>query len=290
MLPEQALDWRRSYQSVIFRRYVLLACLEDCQKLDLTDDFAREEGAAVVDEGVLWVAMRIEGALSLPLCNDVVARLRRHFLCLATLSFVVPIAQPARAQPREPELQFDIPAQPLDVALEAYMQITGLQVLYKSALTNARVSPGLKGRFTPRQALSKLLAGTSLTARYTTESAFTLLPASIARARPVRRIDSYEAYLGDAQNHIVAALCKDAATRPGTYRVALQFSIGQSGLIGDAFLLDTTGDRIRDQAIVAALHGLPIGEGPPTNMPQPVTMLISPRASGLPDECRRLAR
>jgi Secretin and TonB N terminus short domain len=219
-------------------------------------------------------------------CNQASAWL---LLCLMASSFAV-LIQPAGAQSPEPEIQFDLPVEPLDTALEAYMQITGSQVLYRSALTNARVSTALKGRFTPTQALAKLLAGTSLTARYTTEGAFTIIPVSIVQPGAAREVARYEAYLGDAQNRIIAALCSDVGTRPGTYRAALQFSINASGLIEDAVLLGTTGDRTRDQEIAAALHGIPMGEGPPTSMPQPVTMLITPRASGLPNECRSFAR
>jgi hypothetical protein len=170
------------------------------------------------------------------------------------------------------------------------MQITGLQVLYKSALTNGHVSAELKGRFTPSQALSRLLAGTSLTARYTTEGAFTVRSVAVSQLDAARQMANYELYLGDAQSRIISALCKDTRTRPGNYRVAVQFSIGRSGRVDDPFLLDTTGDDARDQNIVSALRGLAIGEAPPTSMPQPVTVLIAPRAPGLPDECQRFSR
>jgi hypothetical protein len=198
----------------------------------------------------------------------------------------------SQSQGQETEIQFDIPAQPLDVALESYMQITGLQVLYKSALTTARFSTDVKGRFTRSDALRKLLAGTSLSARYTIEGAFTVMPASVLQADTfaARQIDAYDVYLGNAQSRVIAALCKTAATRPGNYRVAVQFSIGQTGLIDDVSLLDTTGDPTRDRNVVASLRGLPIGQAPPTTMPQPVTMLVTPRAPALTDECERFSK
>jgi hypothetical protein len=168
------------------------------------------------------------------------------------------------------------------------MQATGLQVLYKSALTSGRFSAEVKGRFSPAQALTLLLAPTGLTARDTTENAFTIIPTTSAPAdKPDARWRAdYDLYLGKAQSRIIAALCTGAATRPGGYRVALQFSIGRSGRIDEASLLDTTGDRIRDANILEALRGLPLGRAPPSDMPQPVTMLVAPRAAGLPNECR----
>jgi hypothetical protein len=192
----------------------------------------------------------------------------RSFFHLAVLSLVLILGSSAFAcaQPsgHDAEIQFDISAQPLDAALEAYMQVTGLQVLYRSALTASQFSSDVKGRFTPSQALAKLLAGTSLRARYTTDGAFTVFPtaSAVPDASEVRQIAAYEVYLGNAQHRVVVALCQNAVTRPGGYRAALQLSIGQSGLIDDASLLDTTGDRTRDQTIVAVLHGLPIGQTP----------------------------
>ena len=70
---------------------------------------------------------------------------RRDFvsfsLSLMLLSFVVALAPSAWGQSgQQVEVEFDVPAQSLDVALEAYMQVTGLQVLYQSALTTGRLS------------------------------------------------------------------------------------------------------------------------------------------------------
>jgi hypothetical protein len=56
--------------------------------------------------------------------------------------------------------------QSLNAALEIYMQATGLQVLYRNALTASRISTPVVGRLTPRQALDELLVGTNLAARY----------------------------------------------------------------------------------------------------------------------------
>lgn len=213
---------------------------------------------------------------------------------LVALAFVVALPSFAEGQStgQEAEIQFDIPAQPLDVALEAYMRAAGLQVLYKSALATGRFSTGVEGRFTPSQALARLLAGTNLAARYTIEGAFTVFPAPNAHsdASSAEQIAGYDIYLGNVQNRVIAALCRNVATRPGTYRAAVQFSIGQAGVIDDISLLDSTGDQARDQDIVGALRRLPIGQVPPPSMPQPVTMLVMPRAPGLPDECQRFLR
>ena len=209
---------------------------------------------------------------------------------LLSLSFLVVLTLSAHGQlAQDAEIQFDVPAQSLDAALESYMQVTGFQVLYESALTADRFSSEVKGRFKASQALNKMLVGTRLAVRITTEGAFTVLPVSIVRpdAAERRQIINYDVFLGNAQNRIITALCKEAATRPGTYRAALQFSIDQSGLVSDASLLDTTGDQTRDQALTSSLRGLVIGQAPPADMPQPITMLVIARST---NECRHLSR
>lgn len=208
-----------------------------------------------------------------------------------TMLAVVASVAFARAQPAsvDPELRFDIPSQPLDGALESYMQVTGLQVLYASALTGARVSAGIKGQLTPREALDELLVGTGLAARSTAEGAFTLVGLARPHSVPSRQVASFEDYLARVQDRIIAVLCRQTATRPGSYRVALQFSIGSAGTIRNAALLGPSGDDVRDEAIAAALRGVSVGQGAPHDMPQPVTMLISPSAAGR-NECQDAAR
>lgn len=212
-----------------------------------------------------------------------VVRLVALFFVGFGLSFV------DRSWAAEAEQQFDIPRQPLDAALEAFMQATGLQVLYKSTITKSHFSTAVRGRLVPSDALSRLLSGTNLFARFTTETAFTLFsnPRANPDAAQASFIATYIGFLGDAQRRIIHALCQRDATRPGGYRVALQFSISQLGEIDEPSLLDTSGDQMRDQYIVAALRRLPIGQTPPEGMPQPVTMLVMPRALGLPSDCQQ---
>jgi secretin/TonB-like protein len=214
-------------------------------------------------------------------------------LSLAWLSCLAVLTPSAHGQSlQQAEVEFDVPAQSLDGALEAYMQVTGLQVLYQSALTAGRFSTALKGRFTAPQALTRLLAGTRLSPRFTMEGAFTVLPVSIVQPEQIERrpAASYDSFLGNAQSRIITALCREAATRPGTYRAAVQLSIGQTGLISDASLLDTTGDQARDQTITSMLRGLAIGQAPPAGMPQPITMLVTPRAAESTNECQSFSR
>jgi hemoglobin/transferrin/lactoferrin receptor protein len=58
--------------------------------------------------------------------------------------------------------RYDIPAGPLGSALSAYAAQTGLLLVFDAALTRGLAVQPLAGRYTPRDALQRLLAGTGL--------------------------------------------------------------------------------------------------------------------------------
>ncbi|WP_298330737.1 TonB-dependent receptor [Asticcacaulis sp.] len=75
------------------------------------------------------------------------------------------MAAPALAQTStatETVQAYNLPAQDLNRALLQFAQSAGLQLFYDNNLVDGRRSGALKGNYTPRQALTKLLAGTGL--------------------------------------------------------------------------------------------------------------------------------
>jgi hypothetical protein len=210
-------------------------------------------------------------------------------LCSATsLSLSAAAAQSSDLAPTTP-IVLDIPAQPLEAALDAYGAKSRMHVLYESNLTSGRRSVAVDGRFTPAEALRLLLAGTDLTARFTGARSFTLAPAPheasragtsvVAVASPVPprwHVLDFPHFLGGVQAGITERLCQDDGTRPGAYRITLRFWIDSSGAIQSPMLVESSGDKILDAAITADLSHLVFSEAPPTDMPQPVTMVIEP--------------
>lgn len=77
------------------------------------------------------------------------------------------VAQARAGQPGPAQQQFDIPAQPLNAALEAFARSSGWQVGYPAALAQGKTSTALRGGFTPVDALARLLTGTGLAYRVT---------------------------------------------------------------------------------------------------------------------------
>ncbi len=74
----------------------------------------------------------------------------------------------------EQTYEFDIPSKPLPRAIADFSAVTGLQVLYTETSTYDHTAPALRGAFTARQALERLVAGSGLSYRYTSANAVTL--------------------------------------------------------------------------------------------------------------------
>ncbi len=82
---------------------------------------------------------------------------------LMVASALAAIAVPAGAQ-EAARIAFDIPAQALDGSLRAFAQQAQAQVLFDEATVAGLQAPALKGSHTAGEALSRLLAGTGITA------------------------------------------------------------------------------------------------------------------------------
>ncbi len=198
-------------------------------------------------------------------------------------------------------VKFDIPAQSLIDALQAYSRQTGVQVMFETASAAGYRSASVEGELMPEVALRKLLADTDLRIRYSRTSAVTLAPASAPNpdeppARPLAAADlaldtlrvsgtpepsdrgRLGEYIGVVQADIQSALKKVAKTRRGDYRVAVRLWIDPSRTIQRAELDGSTGDRDRDSSIASALQGLVLSQQAPANTPQPLRFMIAIRA------------
>lgn len=108
---------------------------------------------------------------------------------LATLAAAALFASVAVAQSR---VAIDIPAEPLDAALNALARQAGVQLVFASALTAGKTAPRVQGRYSVEETLHHLLAQTGLTARRQGDDTFTIeaagsgaevtLPATVATA------------------------------------------------------------------------------------------------------------
>jgi TonB family protein len=182
------------------------------------------------------------------------------------------------------QFDFDIPAQPLDVALDRYAAASQRPVLFPSELVVGRVSAPVRGRYLPEVALNLLLQNTGLTAEKGHSGpadAFVLsqADASAFAAAPYAGIDALvrdTRFPGMVQARIWRALCDNARTAPGAYRGLLRFRLDTDGRMQDVRLLASTGNARRDIAVVETLRSVQVGPPPSDMVQQPLTMLIVP--------------
>ena len=222
------------------------------------------------------------------------------YLALLVAGMLAAHAEDGRvARPSEP-IEFNIPAQSLANALQAYGQTTGIQVLYESNSAGSRMSAAVQGKFAPDTALNLLLTGTGLKVRYLRPDAITLalpdadgpgVPSSTAPSASsdlslgtlrVRRSGDDATRLRDysqsVQMDIQNALRKNAKTRDGSYRAVLDLWIDPASTIERTELFRSTGDRDRDAAVTTTLRGVTISRPTPVNTPQPIRVVIVVRS------------
>ena len=214
-------------------------------------------------------------------------------LFITVMTLARPAANAAQWQP--PTLRFDVPAQPLPAALVAFGELTGYSVLVSSDLAAGRTAATVHGDYTPAEALQRLLAGTRLGVRFSGSKAFTLQalpadadPAAVPASAPALEASAVPvpAYAAVLQRSLTRALCQLDADDFGHYRLALQLWLDARGKVSDVRMLESSGVAQRDRAVLQRLRTLVMDGPPPAGLPQPLTILLTPRPDPAAD-CRR---
>ncbi|MCF7967292.1 MAG: STN domain-containing protein, partial [Methylobacter tundripaludum] len=86
------------------------------------------------------------------------------------------------ANPQSAALSFNIPAQPLADALNAFIAASDWQVGFPAGMANDVRSSAVNGNYTPQQALQQLLVGSGLNYRLTGTNTVTLEKAPVSKA------------------------------------------------------------------------------------------------------------
>lgn len=198
-------------------------------------------------------------------------------------------ATPA-SSPAGPLLDFDIPAQPLDAALQRYGSLSHQPALYRAEIVNGQTATAVHGRYTAEQALNLLLQGTGLTAeKFATgrDNAFILkAPAASASAQSRKAgLGNLTGYPARLQTRVWQALCDNPRTAPGSYRSLLRFQVDATGRVARARMIGSTGDAGRDAAMLETLGHVRMDSAPPPDLAQPVTLLLLPNDAGFGRRC-----
>lgn len=201
-----------------------------------------------------------------------------------------PAEQADASNPGKRVFDFNIPAQTLQDALEQYGAVTGVSVVYLGTLVTGRQSPAVSGRLEAGEALRRLLAGSGLSARYTSQNALVLVrPPEAARGAPASspsrpEAGRYRQYYGAVQGAMQAALCRNPMLAKEDFRAALQFWVSAGGRLERIRLLDSTGLPARDDALLRSLEKAVVGP-PPPGFEQPFTMIMLPLSAGRTASC-----
>lgn len=183
---------------------------------------------------------------------------------------------------------FDIPAQPLEQAVERFSVISGWSVMYPGDLAAGRSSHPLQGHLLPLPALQMLLQDTGIDAEVIGAQRVVLRPVAAMPPVPSTAEGMPDAErrrrYGGLQQRLRAAFCDDPELAPGRYAATLRFRIGGDGELRDPELLAGSGSDRRDARLLQALRGLPLDPAAAA-LPQPVTLQIRP--SGTDHDCGR---
>jgi hypothetical protein len=181
---------------------------------------------------------------------------------------------------------YDIPAQPLEQAVERFSVISGWSVMYPGDLAAGRSSHALRASLAPLPALQALLQDSGIEAEVIGEQRVVLRRGTPAVAEGAAGGQLPEAErrrrYGGLQQRLRAAFCDDPAIAPGRYAATLRFRIDGAGLVHEPELLSGSGSDRRDARLLQALQGLELA-AEAAALPQPVTLQIRP--SGTDHDC-----
>lgn len=214
----------------------------------------------------------------------VLAKLSSCLLPAALLAAPVP----ARAGGPEREQAFDIAEQPLDTALAAYFRATGVQLLYDSAVTAGRRSAAVRGRFTARAALARLVAPAGIAIHYTRPDAAVLTgtPDAAAAPVPLGRIVVRAAppapapspldrliYYRQLEEALTAWLAADPRTAALAFAALVEIRISAAGRISEVRVQRGTGSARTDRLLGEVLSQAPV-RTPPDGVAQPLLVTV----------------
>ncbi|EMT5434581.1 TonB-dependent receptor [Stenotrophomonas maltophilia] len=183
---------------------------------------------------------------------------------------------------------YDIPAQPLEQAVERFSVISGWSVMYPGELAAGRNSHALRESLAPLPALQVLLQDSGIKAEVIGEQRVVLRRNTSSTAEPgvgaeLPDTERRRRYAG-LQQRLRAAFCDDPDLAPGRYAATLRFSVASDGQVHSPELLSGSGNAGRDARLLQALQALTVAADAAA-LPQPVTLQIRP--SGTDHDCGR---
>lgn len=223
--------------------------------------------------------------------------------------FLVALAQTvmaAEANPQTARHRYDIAAMPLDMALARFSEISGIDVLLHQPEAGQRQAPSVKGELSAAEALSLLLRGSGLVARFTSARSVVIVPVEAAQAPwPLRSgaAASSQALIDLDMMHVTApriigspgpnaddvfarqlvGAIRRAIMEEGLFEggkstdVRIATRISRGGELFDVKIVRRSRDQRVDARIAAFLEGADLDVIPPDGLRQPLIFDLSGR-------------
>jgi len=181
---------------------------------------------------------------------------------------------------------YDIPAQPLEHAVERFSVISGWSVMYPGDLAAGRSSRALRASLPPLPALQALLQDSGVEAEVIGKQRVVLRRGAPLAAEPGVGAELADAErrrrYGGLQERLRGVFCDDPEIAPGRYAATLRFRVDSEGQVHAPELLSGSGSERRDARLLQALQHLVLSPDAAA-LPQPVTLQIRP--SGTDHDC-----
>lgn len=211
------------------------------------------------------------------------------------------------AQDTPPRHAYAIPAQRLSRALAHFSEVSGVDVLLDDPRSGERRSAALNGTYSAPQALTVMLAGTGLVARFTSaRSAVIVAQGAVAapaagpavarggRSGAVIELDTMRvtaprmiggtgripdraflsAMAGQIRRIVIDGAVFGASNRE---QLRIQTRIRGDGTLHDVRIVGPIGDARRDAGIIQLLDGRRLDLAPPADMRQPLMFDVAAR-------------
>lgn len=199
--------------------------------------------------------------------------------CWAAIAAGLLLAFAVAAQ--DADRAYDIPAQPLELAVERFSVVSGWSVMYPGDLAAGRRSHPLHATLPPLPALQQLLQDSGIDAEVIGAQRVVLRRASAVTATTALEFELAEAErrrrFGGLQQRLRAAFCGDLDLHPGSYAATLRFRIDGDGQVHDPELISGSGSARRDARLLQAVQAMAM-PSEAAALPQPVTLQIRPSA------------
>ncbi|MCG2840441.1 STN domain-containing protein [Sandaracinobacter sp. RS1-74] len=246
-------------------------------------------------------------AIPLPAPGRDLMPLARFCACLlAALLPMIP-ALAAGGDPAGSAQRYEMAALPLDMALARFSEISGVDVLLRAPADGGRLSPALVGRYRPADALARLLEGSGLVARFTSDRSAVILPEAEAQQawsrdvvrgrerRPLLNLDMMRvtaprtiggAPRGDGDEAFarllvvaIRRMVMEGAMFEGGKAADMRIvtRIAEDGALYDVRIVQGSADQALDARATALLEGANLGLVPPEGLRQPLMFELSGR-------------